>query len=665
MILRSTQCDCCSAAVAAAVGCVGFASHPATGVLVALAQEVMARVAQDDATVLFDIVEGLLREKLFHSAEIVGGILLSRASVSQHAGLHAEALSMFADALKGRGEHKRATAYCKQSLLHRQLQKEIASSPGSAFTSPPPPPRPASAEMGGSSQQQQQQQQQPPPQEQQPYTSWADRRRDRSGLRGGGVALAGDAGSGVDRTANLTPSQKEYLPVAELKFMEAQCLIAGGEPGTAIPALEAILQFARTAEMSATLGRVYESSGLKRNACSMYKKTLRENPMAVETIVPLLEMGSSGEEVLGIIDAALKGNPGGVTMADLPWLPLYVMGHADSCACRSKEALANFARLEHLYPNNLGALLQVAKAHMDLDQWDEALSAFKKARLVDDANVDLMDCYGVVMRQKTMPGGLNRLANELLSTDPMRAEAWVVMALYSEVRGDKDKATVFVDKALELKPNYAMAFILKGSLVLAEGNHEEAPKLFLQANHIRKDIYSYKGLVNAYLQAGKFRKAGFAAKEANEVMPGDARTVLLTGSVWEHIKGGMTDNRLKAKRAYEKALRIDPVFLDATLALVGLHMEDKEYDTCIDLLLKAVPHHTRDTLHTKLAEVYMLNGKLDDALESFHFAISLNPSCVKASQGLERLEKVMRGMDPDEDDDAMSSYGGRPPSPTY
>ena len=25
---------------------------------------------------------------------------------------------------------------------------------------------------------------------------------------------------------------------------------------------------------------------------------------------------------------------------------------------------------------------QVAKAHMDLDQWDEALSAFKKARLV-------------------------------------------------------------------------------------------------------------------------------------------------------------------------------------------------------------------------------------------------------------------------------------------
>lgn len=39
----------------------------------------------------------------------------------------------------------------------------------------------------------------------------------------------------------------------------------------------------------------------------------------------------------------------------------------------------------------------------------------------------------------------------------------------------------------------------------------------------------------------------------------------------------------QAKKAYEKALRIDPVFLEATLALVGLHMEDKEYDTCIKL----------------------------------------------------------------------------------
>lgn len=58
--------------------------------------------------------------------------------------------------------------------------------------------------------------------------------------------------------------QKEYLAVAEVKFMEAQCLISAGESGTAIAALEAIDVLDRTTVMNITLGRVYETHGLKR-----------------------------------------------------------------------------------------------------------------------------------------------------------------------------------------------------------------------------------------------------------------------------------------------------------------------------------------------------------------------------------------------------------------
>lgn len=36
--------------------------------------------------------------------------------------------------------------------------------------------------------------------------------------------------------------------------------------------------------------------------------------------------------------------------------------------------------------------VQVAKAHMDLDQWDESLSAFKKARLVRGENTGERSC---------------------------------------------------------------------------------------------------------------------------------------------------------------------------------------------------------------------------------------------------------------------------------
>lgn len=48
--------------------------------------------------------------------------------------------------------------------------------------------------------------------------------------------------------------------------------------------------------------------------------------------------GRAGDGGAAGAAAAVK-TPGGITMSDLPWLPLYVTGHADSCACRSKGAV--------------------------------------------------------------------------------------------------------------------------------------------------------------------------------------------------------------------------------------------------------------------------------------------------------------------------------------
>ena len=36
---------------------------------------------------------------------------------------------------------------------------------------------------------------------------------------------------------------------------------------------------------------------------------------------------------------------------------------------------------------------------------------------------------------------------------------------------------------------------------------------------------------------------------------------------------------------------------------------------------------------------------------------SLNPTCAKAARGLERLEKLMRGVDPDEDEASVADDG--------
>jgi len=43
-----------------------------------------------------------------------------------------------------------------------------------------------------------------------------------------------------------------------------------------------------------------------------------------------------------------------------------------------------------------------------------------------------------------------------------------------------------------------------------------------------------------------------------------------------------------------------------------------------------------------------MHKQFAEALPCYHKALSLNPNCIKALKGLDRLEKLMRGEDPDE-----------------
>ena len=144
--------------------------------------------------------------------------------------------------------------------------------------------------------------------------------------------------------------------------------------------------------------------------------------------------------------------------------------------------------------------------------------------------------------------------------------------------------------------------------------------------------------------------------------------------------GSAREGKESAKRALRKALSLDPLALRPLLALVELHTVERDYDACVELLSGAIErgaggrscptsfggwvggggnggggaggdrHHARDLLHTKLADVHALNENYSEALARYHTAVSMNPENVGAQRGLDRLERLMRGMDPDDEE---------------
>ena len=135
----------------------------------------------------------------------------------------------------------------------------------------------------------------------------------------------------------------------------------------------------------------------------------------------------------------------------------------------------------------------------------------------------------------------------------------------------------------------------------------------------------------------------------------------------------------RAKRSLRKVLAMHPSHLRSLFALVDLYVREKDYESCIAILKEGLEGNAAsfrspqnpDLVLSKLGEVYTLAEQFEKAIMAFHQALGLNPNLNSAKIQLERLDKIIRGLDPNERSDeiiedtpsaegSQSSYGARP-----
>lgn len=151
--------------------------------------------------------------------------------------------------------------------------------------------------------------------------------------------------------------------------------------------------------------------------------------------------------------------------------------------------------------------------------------------------------------------------------------------------------------------------------------------------------------------SGKIKEALTSAKEANARLSGNASAVVLLGQVLASEETTDKDKE-RAKTLFSKALAHDPSCVDSITALSDLHASSGHYDEAANVLKVGLSKHANiDTLHTKLGHVLSSSKLFNEALGYFHTALAINPKSEDAKSGLERLEKLMRGIDPDKEEE--------------
>mmetsp|Transcript_33518 Transcript_33518/g.76521 ORF Transcript_33518/g.76521 Transcript_33518/m.76521 type:complete len:634 (+) Transcript_33518:221-2122(+) len=467
------------------------------------------------------------------------------------------------------------------------------------------------------------------------------------------------------------------------------------------------------------LGSLLQRTERKADAVVEFKFALLKNPYALEAIDQLARLGCNEAALLALVDEGLrdlvksrlsksKKEVDGMDEDDEPLIPLveYSKAHANMYGNQMATALEHFNGLSAVYPTDPYIMMHRANILQEMGHVLESERSYRRLCALDQNWMASMDRYahllfqlrmsrknafmvrqgGFVHYQYSCHGGRERvhdeaysiedelaqLAQELLDLDDRRPEGWVALSLHHLTRDDHDKSLAFVDRAIALCQDHSYSHYLRGSILLSSQRPDHAVVSFYRANDLRKDIPSYEGLVESYLQANKFKEAICSAKEAISSAPRDARAITLVGLALAQApatnqqEGG---GKERAIRALRRAMKLDPGAPRPLFALVDLQAQEGSLASCVELLRNALDgggksndvtdstvnaNHVvtwnmahKDVIQAKLAEIYTLMESYDSALECYHTAISLNPQNGLASQGLERLEKIMKGLDPD------------------
>ena len=436
------------------------------------------------------------------------------------------------------------------------------------------------------------------------------------------------------------------------RWKEAQCLEKMGSLVEAASVLEGIEAEKRNMPMNMLLAKLYVANNRTAHASAIFLKALQQCSSNVEAIEYLAQLGVDKSTILRAMDLPSMDE---VTRATFEAL---VNALVSKYRNQVQTSLQQFAELSEKYPSNVYLKLQGAGLLFEQHEVDEAEQAFGLIQELEPTQTVYMDLYAHILASKGRVGDLNELADRLLTLDDRAPEAWTTLALYQHVKGEFEKALCFVEKALELDQRHAFAHRIRGSLLLAAERSQHAAGSFFRSSEILPSVATYEGLVDCFLGSGKFKEAIAIAKEAISFAPRDHRAITLVGMALAEgaISPPGYDSLGKAKRSLLKALSINPSFTRALFTLVDIHIVEKDYQQCLDLLNAAVSSDVKtpsdlDEIMCKFGEIHALQEDWCKSITCYQEALSLNPSNQAAARAMARVEGMMRGQDPNDEGD--------------
>ena len=207
------------------------------------------------------------------------------------------------------------------------------------------------------------------------------------------------------------------------------------------------------------------------------------------------------------------------------------------------------------------------------------------------------------------------------------AEEYARRGLEAQQQGDFEQAIQYYDKAINLNPNYAIAYFYRGNAYGNKGELDQAIQDFTKAIDLNpNDAKAYNNRGIAYGTKDDFDLAIQDFTKAIDLDPNYAKAYFYRGIAYSD-KGELD----QAIQDYDKAIDLNPNDAKAYFYRGNAYSNKGDFDQAIQDYDKAIE------LDPQLAEVYNNRGNaysdkgdFDQATQDYDEAIDLNPNDAKA-----------------------------------
>jgi len=232
-----------------------------------------------------------------------------------------------------------------------------------------------------------------------------------------------------------------------------------------------------------------------------------------------------------------------------------------------------------------------------------------------------LTAYGTLSRGESFKR-MEPLLNKAMELDDQVGEVYALRALLQQ-RLDFDGAIGDFERAIELNPNYAMAYMWYGRLMISR-DPERSLSLFRQA--LELDPLSpliHVNIAGHLERAGEYEEALKSYQRAVEIDPGFAIGYASIATLYEDAFGRPDE----AIRWSERAVTSDPGNLGLRLSL-GTRLQNRgRFDDALEVFRETIdldPGFVR--AYRAIADLHQARGRLDEAIRWNHEAHQRDPS---------------------------------------